>query len=95
MKIFKYCRSVFSKDGIKNAAADSLAREQHYTIHENNISRDYTENVKTVAFVYLFLFVSRYYLVYYQVYSSVFTHTRTIKKYKEAIQEQYESFKKL
>ncbi|HFI0457630.1 TPA: hypothetical protein ACGOY3_001249 [Streptococcus suis] len=95
MKIFKYRRSVFSKDGIKNAAADSLAREQHYTIHENNISRDYTENVKTVAFVYLFLFVSRYYLVYYQVYSSVFTHTRTIKKYKEAIQQQYESFKKL
>lgn len=40
MKIFKYRRSVFSKDGIKNAAADSLAREQHYTIHEYNISRE-------------------------------------------------------
>lgn len=95
MKIFKYSHSVFNKEGIKNVAAENLAREQHYKINNNEIYRDYTKNVKTIIFVYIFLFVSRYILVSYQVFTSAFVHTRTIQKYREAIREHSESLNNL
>ncbi|MCK4028861.1 hypothetical protein [Streptococcus iners] len=94
-KIFRYRRSIFSKDGIKNVTAESLAREHHYTINENKISRDYTENVKTVAFAFIITFFVRYLLIANQVLFSVIRHPKTMREYKEAVRVQSEQLNNL